>query len=459
METITAEHPEFTARKSTYRAYRDLYVGGEQIKHHAAEYLTRRQKEPLDVYHERLTRVFYENYIGSIIDWYAATLFRREPQINAEGEDQNARQFFARFSEDCDRAGTTITDFFREQFTNALIFGSSYTLVDFPRTHVRAKSRAEEDEYGQSRAYVVGYTPEHLINWSRDGNGWLEWVVLRSTRLKKTSIGVDDWKEETSWVYYGREEYRIYQSDKERGESGPVRLVDGGAHALASVGLVPLFETRVPAGLWLMNKAASLQLEHFNKSNALAWAVTMGLFATPVVYTDRQWDQIVGESYFIQLSPEDRFGWAEPEGKVYQIAAENLTRLQEEIYRTSYLLNQGGAVSSSLAQSGLSKLRDFAITQEVLKAYGDALKDSMKRVLRAIAVARGDEVAIDVSGFDEFDIADFRSDLEDAERLLKLGIESPTLRNQIFKRLAHKYLCDVRQEVKDRIAAEIEAQS
>jgi hypothetical protein len=282
---------------------------------------------------------------------------------------------------------------------------------------------------------------------------------LRSTRLKKTSIGVDDWKEETSWVYYGREEYRIYQSDKERGECGPVRLVDSGAHALASVGLVPLFETRVPAGLWLMNKAASLQLEHFNKSNALAWAVTMGLFATPVVYTDRQWDQIVGESYFIQLSPEDRFGWAEPEGKVYQIAAENLTRLQEEIYRTSYLLNQGGAVSSSLAQSGLSKLRDFAITQEVLKAYGDALKDSMKRVLRAIAVARGDEVAIDVSGLDEFDIADFRSDLEDAERLLKLGIESPTLRNQIFKRLAHKYLCDVRQEVKDRIAAEIEAQS
>ncbi len=74
-------------------------------------------------------------------------------------------------------------------------------------------------------------------------------------------------------------------------------------------------------GLWLMNKAAHLQLEHFNKSNALGWAITMGLFAMPVIYSDREWNQIVGESYYIQLGPTDRFGWTEPDGKVYQIAA------------------------------------------------------------------------------------------------------------------------------------------
>ena len=40
------------------------------------EYLVRRQREPGDVYAERLGRVFYQNYIGSIVDWYTATLFR-----------------------------------------------------------------------------------------------------------------------------------------------------------------------------------------------------------------------------------------------------------------------------------------------------------------------------------------------------------------------------------------------
>ena len=51
---------------------------------------------------------------------------------------------------------------------------------------------------------------------------------------------------------------------------------------------------------------------------------------------------------------------------------------------------------------------------------------------------------------------DFSTELDDAERLLALGIESPTLKKQVFKRLAFKYLCDVRQEVKDRIAKEID---
>jgi hypothetical protein len=108
------------------------------------------------------------------------------------------------------------------------------------------------------------------------------------------------------------------------------------------------------------------------------------------------------------------------------------------------------------AQSGLSKLRDFAITQEVLRAYGDAVKDTLKRVLRAVQSARCDELSLDVSGLDDFDIRDFSADLQDAEQLLSLGIDSPTLKRQVLKRLAYKYLCDVRQEVKDRIAMEID---
>ena len=164
-----------------------------------------------------------------------------------------------------------------------------------------------------------------------------------------------------------------------------IELIDEGRHALAAQERVPLFELRVSDGLWLMNKAGLLQLEHFNKSNALSWALTMGLFATPVIYSERPWNQIVGEAYYIQLGPNDRFGWTEPEGHVYQIASENLSRLQEEIYRVCYLMTQAtGRHTPASAQSGLSKMRDFAITQEVLRAYGDAVKDTMKRIIRAV---------------------------------------------------------------------------
>src|SRR5437867_12399905 len=87
MLTINREHPEYIARKAMWKQYRDLYSGGERLRQNASEYLVRRQKEPGEVYHERLSRVFYENYSGSIIDWYAATLMRREPGRLVEGRD------------------------------------------------------------------------------------------------------------------------------------------------------------------------------------------------------------------------------------------------------------------------------------------------------------------------------------------------------------------------------------
>jgi hypothetical protein len=455
LQNINVEHPDYVSRKGMWRKYRDLYVGGEQLKEHASEYLAPRQKEPADVYGERLSKVFYENYVGSIIDWYAATLFRREPELHIEGTAKQGRQFFSEFAEDCDLKGTTISDFFRKQLIEALVSGVSYTLVDFPKCSLAVGSRAEEDLIGASRGYLVDCPAESLINWSVDDAGRFEWVVLRTEYLRKNGPDAPSFDRETVWRYYDRTTYRTFRKGQDR--DAQVELVDEGLHALAAQRRVPLFELKVSDGLWLMNKAGLLQLEHFNKSNALSWALTMGLFATPVVYSDRPWSQIVSESYYIQLAPTDRFGWTEPEGHVYQIAAENLSRLQEEIYRVCYLMIQSsGSNTPASAQSGLSKMRDFAITQEVLRAYGDAVKDTLKRVMRAVQTARCDDLQIDVSGLDDFDIRDFSTDLQDAERLLSLGIESPTMKRQVFKRLAYKYLCDVRQEVKDRIATEID---
>jgi hypothetical protein len=453
---INHEHPEYAAKRSMWRQYRDLYAGGEQFQHNADQYLVRRQKEPGEVYAERLSRTFYENYVGSIVDWYTATLFRREPVLTFEGKNERARKFFGEFIEDCDLKGSSLAEFFRRQFVEALVSGKSYILIDFPRLGAPAGTRAEEDERGASRAYLVNYAADELINWSYDEHGHYQWVVLRTQSLRKDKIEDAAWSKQTRWVYYDQENYRIYERTEHGTGHGEIEIVGEGRHGLAKQSRVPLLDLRVSEGLWLLNKAASLQLEHFNKSNALGWALTMGLFAMPVVYSERDWNQMMGESYYIQLGPQDRFGWTEPEGHVYQIAADNLARLQEEIYRVCYVTHAGAALSGSNAQSGLSKQRDFAITLEVLRAYGDAMKDAMKRVLRAIEAAREDGLSLDVSGMDEFDIGDFGTELDDAERLLKLGINSPTLTKQVFKKLAFQFLSDLRQDVKDRIGREID---
>ena len=453
METINREHPEYVARKGVWGQYKDLYAGGEQLRCNASLYLVRRHKEPGDIYLERLARVFYQNYVGSIIDWYAATLMRCQPAMLLGGSDSGAQAFYGVLSDDCDLKGTSLNEFFRQRFVETLVCGCSYVVVDFPRATGEARTRAEEDALGQSRAYLTDYAPDEVINWSHDRLGGLEWVVLRTSCLQQSKVTDAKWEKETRWIYYDRENYRIYGK---RGDPAPIELLDEGRHGLASLRRVPVFEIKVSDGLWLMNKAASLQLEHFNKSNALAWALTMGLFASPVVYSDREWKQVVGESYYIQLGKDDRFGWTEPEGKVYQIAADNLTSLRDEIYRVCYLMMQAGESGTGAHQSAISKQLDFATTEEVLRAYGDTLRNAMKQTLWAIAAARQDGVSIDVSGMDQFDIHDLGTELDDAQRLLALGIESATLKKEIFKRLALKYLNDARQDIKNQVAEEIE---
>jgi hypothetical protein len=173
METINREHPEYIARKAIWKQYKDLYAGGEQLRTNASQYLVRRHKEPGEIYMERLGRVFYENYIGSVIDWYAATLMRCAPALLFGGSDPAARDFYSILSDDCDFKGTRLSEFFRQRFVEALVCGSSYTVVDFPRANGEARSRAEEDACGRSRAYLMDYSADEVINWNHDRLGGL----------------------------------------------------------------------------------------------------------------------------------------------------------------------------------------------------------------------------------------------------------------------------------------------
>lgn len=457
MIDINREHPEYTTWKAVWPKYRDLYVGGEQFITRGNLYLLPRQRELVEVYQERLSRAFYENYIGSIIDWYAATLFRREPILTFAGKDEGARRYFNQLTEDCDRRGSTLSDFFRRQVIETLVAGRSYVAIDFPRGCTKPGSRAEEDALGLARGYLCEYPAESVVNWQRDERGEFEWVVLRGERLVAEEPG-PGLKTVRQWIRYDRRGYQLYRQEARGERTAQPELVGEGLHGLARLNRVPVFEFSMGEGMWLMNKAATLQLEHFNKSNALSWALTMGLFSMPVIYSDTEFKQLMGDSYYVKLGKDDRFGWTEPEGHVFDIALRNIDRLREEIYRVCYALNQaGGALSKNSALTGWSKQRDYLVTQEVLRGFGDRVKDTLKTLLRTLAEARQDEIGIDVAGLDEFDIGEFTGELEDAERLLKLGIPSQTLRAQVQKKVAMKYLCDASQEIKDRIAQEIDA--
>src|SRR6202035_1530909 len=89
---IDHEHPEYAAKRAMWQQYRDLYVGGEQFKVNAERYLRWREKEVGDVFGAQLVRCFYEIYIGSLVDWYAANYFRRALLVTFDGTKLRGKQ-------------------------------------------------------------------------------------------------------------------------------------------------------------------------------------------------------------------------------------------------------------------------------------------------------------------------------------------------------------------------------
>ena len=163
-----------------------------------------------------------------------------------------------------------------------LVCGSSYIVVDFPR----ARGGGDACRGGCFGA-LAGVSGElrpgrsHQLELRRDGRAGMGGDpndVPAAIESYRCQVGEGD-----ALDLLRPREFQIF---RQAGESKPVELIDEGRHGFAALRRVPVFRVEGSEGLWLTNKAALLQLEHFNKSNALSWALTMGLFATPVIYSD-----------------------------------------------------------------------------------------------------------------------------------------------------------------------------
>jgi len=127
--------------------------------------------------------------------------------------------------------GTTLSEFFRQRFIQTMVCGGSFIVVDFPRIGTGGApaplTRAEEDASGRSRAYLVDYGADEVINWNYDPSGGLEWAVI--THVLPATIQhrrMRKWEREMRWIYYDLA--RTFRMYRKAGESSPIELMAEG---------------------------------------------------------------------------------------------------------------------------------------------------------------------------------------------------------------------------------------
>jgi len=225
----------------------------------------------------RLSRVFYQNYIGSIVDWYASTLMHREPALMLEGTDAGAKNFTAA-GERLELKGTSLRS------SSANDSWKRGIRLELPggglSAHDGAGADAAEETPRGRRGRTGGLRRGRSHQLELRPHGGMDWaypdVMYSAIESDGREVGTGN-----ALDYYDRENYQIY---RKAGEGSRSRESTRAARA-GLAGRVPLFQMRVTEGLWLMNRAALLQLD--TSTSRMRWVgADDGAVRNAGVYSD-----------------------------------------------------------------------------------------------------------------------------------------------------------------------------
>jgi hypothetical protein len=489
--TLRQQNPAYTAAR--WEELNDLYVGGYPLADKASQYLPRFVGETRDRYAERLRAASYLNYLAPIADTFVAYLFDQELTLTqaadaadpkTAGSVPNDDGFWEAFAHDVDLCGTPLVRLLRQVFTTALVKGKAVVAVDLPPQTDAPVNRADEDALDATRGYAFEVAPEALLDWEYDERGRFAWAILHRlvARRDTPEASRDRVTEEfkvwrlvdgvATWQLFrtrARKPDEVIRDDEE------IALVSGGTTSFRQI---PLLELNVPAGLWVGNKLGLLAKEHFERRSALNSAENKSLFTIPYVALGPE-VSAPGEAMpsaaqqrpgrgrdpraqflrlgYVVLGKDDKLGFAEPEGRAYQLVDQQLERLVDEMYRVVHQMAASvAATRTALARSASSKGEDRRATEIVLAAYGALIRDLATRMYGCLSTARGENVVWTPHGLDRYELEDRDAILKEALAVDGVAIPSPTFRKLYKTKLAYALLGNVPPETQETIREEIE---
>lgn len=444
-----------------FRKYQSLYEGGKLFKENIREFLTPNQMDPPDVYQLRIKEASYRSYIGPIVDSFASHLFSAPYAIRTDRDFKSVGdEFYSQFKEDVDLCGTDLTSFIKSKFIESLVKGTSYWLAESPDDGgEKALDRQEWLDRGLDRIKLCAIPTDCVLDWECDDYGDYVWINLHYKEVKRVSPDQNRDLITETWKIFNQETvdvYRIIYSKKNPPKPEDIiPKVESYQHGFNKV---PLVKLCLPEGLWLLNRAADAQIEHFRLSTALGWSLRKAAYAIGIFKLKENSPIVNGAGQGIIIGIDEDFSFAEPKGTSFSILQNEIKNQKDEIYRIAVQMAQSvDNNSAALGRSGESKNADNASTEIILHAYADIVKEAIEKTFELISDARGDvDLHFSIEGMNKFHLQDAQILVDTAKTAKELAINSPTLYQELNYRVAESLLpWDTSQEVKDKIREEI----
>lgn len=438
VKLLNTQHPSRDARELA--RLRALHDGGRAWRALLDEWVPKNQVEMPDMWADRKARATYANHAGAIVGLFGAYLFAEAPSV--EGP---AGPFWEQLWNSADGRGTPWAAFWKERFLDAMVGRQSLVWVNLPaRGDAQPVSAAEELSSGLLDAYLVGLTPEQVLDWGEDDRGRLTWVMVHGVDVGRTApdqprARVHRW----TWVDGSEIRRWTWTASADKADPGP----DDDAVELPRVahgfGRLPVVRLELPVGLWAMSRLHDPAVALLRATNDLEWALHRAANALLVIKA--KWgDEApkLGHGYYLSLGQEDSAEYVEPSGASFAILRERIAELREDLYRVVHQMALAADSDAQAAKlSGESKGRDWQAVDIVLSAYGEFVRDAMREAVEVVALVRRENVQVAVKGLDGWQLEDLDVFLTSALQADPL-VKSETFRRLTAKRVAERLLGD-----------------
>ena len=167
-------HPDYDASLPSWLRARDVIAGDDAVKSAGESYLPRLDSQNDDEYLAYKIRACFFNATSRTCDGFLGLLFRRDPEVKLPDRHAGVGGALRVFTDDVDLMGTSLFTFCKGIVGEVLALGRCGTLIDWQTD-------------GESRAYVVRYAAEDILNWQTariNGRNVVTMIALREVVMK-----------------------------------------------------------------------------------------------------------------------------------------------------------------------------------------------------------------------------------------------------------------------------------
>ena len=311
----------------------DICVGGTStIRQYAHLIIPREPEEPDDAYERRIFHAVLPPFLQRLASQAAGTILRKG--IHFEGGDT---EFWEGWAKDVTGDGTSLNEFARRLLIDALLYGHSNAVVDFPGDEPPA-NLAEEMADTSRKPYLVMVRAQQVRGW-RTSNNMAQGEVSQVRYIEQVPVADGTFGEKIV------SQVRVLEADKwqvwrrEPGSTGPAvgwKLYASGTYTPGRVPLVTIYSNRLGTMMSRppLLEVANLNITYCQRFTDYHHAIHVG--AQPVLVLkgfDEDNGRPIGLSVntAVLLPPDGDAMYVEPTSAAYDSQLKCLQTLEEQI--------------------------------------------------------------------------------------------------------------------------------